>query len=166
MLRTTRRVKTPECPAMRRLFVEIVYLSFFALAPLTFAVPRRVFCLFLRCLPMREKISNVSTKNSQNQIVKSWRGKHTLLPAGLLDLGGLADTHQPVAGLELLEGLGRVVDQGEAGGLATTELSPQAEDADLVLGGLVHGRKLLTELILGDVGAGRVQDVTVGRVQG
>lgn len=89
-----------------------------------------------------------------------------LLPAGLLDLGGLADTHQPVAGLELLEGLGRVVDQGEAGGLATTELSPQAEDADLVLGGLVHGRKLLTELILGDVGAGRVQDVTVGRVQG
>jgi hypothetical protein len=29
-----------------------VYFSFFALAPLTLAVPRRVFCRFLRCLPV------------------------------------------------------------------------------------------------------------------
>lgn len=32
--------------------VRYAYFSFFALAPLTFAVPRRVFCRFLRCLPV------------------------------------------------------------------------------------------------------------------
>lgn len=31
---------------------RVVYLSFFLLAPLTLAVPLRVFCLFLRCLPV------------------------------------------------------------------------------------------------------------------
>jgi hypothetical protein len=90
------------------------------------------------------------------------QGRRTLLSAGLLDLGGLADADQPVAGLELLEGLRGVVDQGEAGGLAATELGAQAENADLVLGGLVHAGQLVAELILGDVGAGRVQDVTEG----
>ena len=85
----------------------------------------------------------------------------TLLPAGLLDLGGHADTDQTVAGLELLHGLGRVVDEREAGGLATTELGAETEDGDLVLGGLVQGAELLAELLLGDVGTARVEDVTV-----
>jgi hypothetical protein len=31
---------------------RVVYFSFFLVAPLTFAVPLRVFCLFLRCLPV------------------------------------------------------------------------------------------------------------------
>lgn len=35
-----------------RPYERTVYFSFFALAPLTFAVPRRVFCRFLRCLPV------------------------------------------------------------------------------------------------------------------
>lgn len=88
------------------------------------------------------------------------RGR-TLLSRCALGLGGEADADQSVLRLELLHGLGRVVDEGEASRLATTELGAHAEDGDLVLLGLVHGRELLTELLLGDVGAAGVQDVTV-----
>lgn len=87
-----------------------------------------------------------------------------MLSAGLIDLGGEADTDQAVVRLELLHGLGAVVDQGEAGGLSATELRPQTKDIDLVLGGLVEGGQLLAELLLGDVGTAGVQDVTGGRV--
>lgn len=89
----------------------------------------------------------------------------TLLSAGLLDLVGEADTDQAVVRLELLHGLGGVVDKGEAGGLATTELGAQTEDGDLVLAGLVETGELVTELILGDVGAVGVQDVTMKGIQ-
>ena len=85
----------------------------------------------------------------------------TLLSAGLLDLGGLAVTDEPVVGLELLHGLGAVVDEGEAGGLATTVLGAETENGDLVLVGLVELAKLGAELVLGDVGTVGVQDVTV-----
>lgn len=63
--------------------------------------------------------------------------------------------------LELLHGLGGVVDESEASGLAATELGAQTEDGDLILAGLVETGKLVTKLILGDVGAVGVQDVTV-----
>ena len=86
-------------------------------------------------------------------------GKRTLLSAGALGLGGEANADQAVLGLELLEGLGGVVDEGEAGGLAATELGAQTEDLDLLLLGLVQGADLLTELLLGDVGAVGVEDV-------
>lgn len=84
----------------------------------------------------------------------------TLLLGGTLGLGGLADTDQAVAGLELLHGLGRVVDEGEAGGLATTILAAEAKDGDLVLGGLVHAAELLGELVLGDTSTAGVEDIT------
>lgn len=86
---------------------------------------------------------------------------HTLLSGSLLDLLGHANTDKAVVGLELLHGLGGVVDKGEASGLAATELGAQAEDGDLVLAGLVHAGKLVAELILGDVGTVGVQDVTI-----
>lgn len=86
---------------------------------------------------------------------------HTLLSAGLLNLLGQANTDQAVVGLELLHGLGGVVDKSEAGGLATTELGAQTKDGDLVLAGLVQASELLAELILGDVGTVGVQDVTI-----
>jgi hypothetical protein len=89
-----------------------------------------------------------------------WGGGRTLLSAGLLDLHAGTDTDETVAGLELLEGLGGIVDHGEASGLATTVLCAETEDGDLVLVGLVQVGKLLTKLILGDVGAVGVQDVT------
>lgn len=89
------------------------------------------------------------------------RGIRTLLPAGTLDLGGEADADQAVLGLELLHGLGGVVDEGEARGLAATILGAETEDGDLVLLGLVEATELLTELLLGDVGTVGVQDVTV-----
>lgn len=85
----------------------------------------------------------------------------TLLSAGLLDLGGLAVTDEPVVGLELLHGLVAVVDQGEAGALAATVLGAETEAGDLVLLGLVELGELGAELILGDVRAVGVQDVTV-----
>jgi hypothetical protein len=85
----------------------------------------------------------------------------TLLSAGLLDLGRLSVPHESVVWLELLHGLSRVVKEGKAGALATTKLCPEAEDGDLVLGGLVELGELLAELILGHVCARWVEDVTV-----
>lgn len=82
-----------------------------------------------------------------------------LLSAGTLGLGGKSDSDQSVLGLELLESLGGVVDEGEASGLATTELGAQAEDLDLLFLGLVQAAQLLLELDLGDVGTAGVEDV-------
>lgn len=62
---------------------------------------------------------------------------------------------------ELLQGLSGVVDEGEAGALATTELRTETEDGDLVLGGAVEAGELLAEFVLGDVGAVGVEDITV-----
>lgn len=91
---------------------------------------------------------------------------HTLLPGSLLDLLGHANTDKTEVGLELLHGLGGVVDESEASGLAATELGAQTEDGDLVLAGLVHASKLVAELILGDVGTVGVQDVTIQKTRG
>lgn len=85
----------------------------------------------------------------------------TLLPARLLDLACQSNANQSVVGLELLHGLGGIVDKGEAGGLAATELCAETENADLLLAGLVHAGEFVAELLLGDVGAARVEDVTV-----
>lgn len=63
-------------------------------------------------------------------------------------------------GLELLHSLGRVVDQGETGGLATTEVGAQTENIDLLGGSLVQAGQLLAEGSLGDAGLSRVEDVT------
>jgi hypothetical protein len=41
-------------------------------------------------------------------------------------------------------------------------LCSETENADLVLGGLVHASELVAELILGDVGAAGVEDIAVG----
>ena len=84
---------------------------------------------------------------------------HTLLSAGLLDLLGSTDTDETVMRLELLQGFLGVVDEGEAGGLATTVLRTEAEDGNLVLVGLVQVGELAAELILGDVGTVGVKDV-------
>lgn len=102
---------------------------------------------------------HIKESHGEKAIWGNWR-KRTLLSAGTLGLGGHAHSDKSVLGLELLHGLGGVVDQGEAGGLATTELGAQAEDLDLVLLGLVHAAELLAELLLGDVGPAGVEDVT------
>lgn len=87
----------------------------------------------------------------------------TLLTGGLLNLVGGTDADQTVVRLELLQGLLGVVDQSETGALATTVLCAETEDGDLVLVGLVQVGQLLTELILGDVGAVGVEDVPGNR---
>lgn len=63
--------------------------------------------------------------------------------------------------LELLQCLWGVVDEGETSGLSTTKLCLETEDVDLVLAGLVELSELAAKLILGDVCAVWVQDVTV-----
>ncbi len=63
--------------------------------------------------------------------------------------------------LELLHRLRRVVDKCEACALAATILRLEAEDGDLVLGGLVQLRELGSELILGYVRSVWVEDVAV-----
>jgi hypothetical protein len=87
-------------------------------------------------------------------------GGHTLLSRCTLDLGAKTNSDQSVQRLELLHGLGGVLDESETSGLATTELCAETEDGDLVLLSLVHGGELVTELVLGDVGAAGVQNVT------
>lgn len=87
------------------------------------------------------------------------------MSAGLLDLLRQTESHQSVTGLELLQRLVRVVDQGEASALATTVLSPEAEDRHLVLVRLVQLGKLLTELILGDIGAVGVEDIPAKEIE-
>lgn len=67
------------------------------------------------------------------------KGPPTLLSAGLLDLGGETNADQSVVWLELLHSLGGVVNEGETGGLAATELCSQTKDANLLLGSLVEG---------------------------
>lgn len=64
-------------------------------------------------------------------------------------------------GLELLQGLGRVVDKGETSGLSTTELGLETEHVDLVLVGLVEFGKLGPQFVLGDVGTVGVEDITM-----
>lgn len=95
---------------------------------------------------------------------KGWnRVKRTLLPAGPLDLLGGANADKAVVRLELLQGLVRVIDEGEAGALAATVLRAEAENGDLVLVDLVHVGELAAELILGDVGAVGVEDIPARR---
>ena len=96
---------------------------------------------------------------------KRTEDKRTLLPRRLLDLAGVADAHEAVVRLELLQRLDAVVHEREPRALAAAVLRPEAEDADLVLGCFVHFREFGPELVLGDVGAVGVEDVTVFVVQ-
>lgn len=89
------------------------------------------------------------------------RVERTLLSAGLLDLVRHAVPHEPVVGLEALHGLIAVVDERETRALATTVVCPETEDGDLVLAALVKLAELGPELVLGDVRARWVEDVTV-----
>ena len=88
---------------------------------------------------------------------------HTLLSARLLHLGCQSDAYQSVVGLELLHGLGGVVDQSKARRLAASKVCAQAEDADLVPVCLVDARQLVAQLILGDVRTVGVEDVPISR---
>lgn len=83
----------------------------------------------------------------------------SLLSRGLLDLGAKTVSNQSVVGLELLESLGGVVDETEAGGLSSTELGSETENGHSILLGRVGAGKLLSELVLGHVSGGGVQDV-------
>lgn len=149
-----------EDDAKKRNTRPTAYFSFLGLAPLTFAVPRRVFWRFLRCLPICGGKENVSVPPCSSSYSEY---KHTLLSAGLLDLGGKTNADESVVRLELLHGLGGVVNEGKAGSLAATELGAETEDGDLVLLGLVEAGELVAELILGDVGAVGVEDVPAKR---
>ena len=95
-------------------------------------------------------------------------GAADLLPPvlGLLDLLTrrvlrLAHTvaDHAALGLELLESVLGVVDEGEAGGAASAELGLEAEDDDELGGRLVHGAEGLLELRAGGVGLAGVDDV-------
>jgi len=82
-----------------------------------------------------------------------------LLSAGLLNLVRESNTDQSVVWLEFLQGLGRVVNQGETSCLSTTKLGLQTENIDLVLVGLVELGELGSEFVLGDVGTVWVEDI-------
>ena len=139
---------------------RVVYFSFFLAAPLTFAVPRRVFCLFLRCLPSAHHISIIPIPKVHRR-----DSQRTLLSAGLLDLRRESYSDQTVMWLELLQGFWRVVDESETGCLSTTILCLKTENVDLVLVGLVHFGELASEFILGDVGTVGVEDITIGNIR-
>lgn len=123
----------------------------------------RVWCVGLAQLkPEPKPTQHNPTQHVPTTTKKSGKKKkRTLLSAGSLDLGSGANTDETVVRLELLQGLSGVVDESEAGALATTVLGAETEDGDLVLVGLVERRDLVAELILGDVGTVGVEDVTV-----
>lgn len=145
-------LRLPHTPEGR-----VVYFSFFLAAPLTFAVPRRVFCLFLRCLPNPLHISIIPILT-----IHKCDSQRTLLSAGLLDLRRESYSDQTVMWLELLQGFWRVVDESETSCLSATILCLKTENVDLVLVGLVHFGELASEFILGDVGTVGVEDITIG----
>jgi len=66
---------------------------------------------------------------------------------------------EAVLGLELLGSLKRIVDQGETGSLATTELGLVAKAEDNFLLSLVHLGELLTELVLGHISTAGMDDI-------
>ena len=66
--------------------------------------------------------------------------------------------------LKPLDRIRRVVDERKARALATTVLRPEAEAGDLVLGGLVEFGQLVAELVLADVLAVGVEDITDNKV--
>lgn len=82
-----------------------------------------------------------------------------LLAGGSLGLDSEANTDETVSWLKLLQGLNGVVDERKSAGLSTTEVGPQAEDADLLLGSLVQLGESLAEVGLCDAGVARVEDV-------
>lgn len=86
-----------------------------------------------------------------------------LLSAGLLDLGCVSHPDESVVGFEFLHRLDTVVDEGETGRLPTTVLRPHAEDVDLVFVGFVHLGKSGAQVVLGDIGAVGMEDITVAR---
>lgn len=172
---------TLPCPLLPCPFSSLSYCTrmrcvYFFLSlpgPLVLAVPRNSLLRFFLCLPVITK--HVSTRSGMAHVrsIKTflfefppWArdttsgGVLTLLSAGLLDLVGLAVAHQSVVWFKLLDCLGGVVEEGKARALTATELRAEAEDGDLVLVGLVQTSELLAELVLGHVGAVRVQDVT------
>lgn len=85
--------------------------------------------------------------------------RRTLLPGGLLDLGGHAVADQPVVGLELLHRLSGVVDESKAGALSATVVRLETEDGDIVLLRLVELGELAAEFVLGHVGSVGVEHV-------
>jgi len=87
----------------------------------------------------------------------------TLLSAGLFNLLGQVISDEAVVGLELLQGFFGVVNEGETGALATTELGAKAEDGYGILGRLVDFGELHAELIFGHVGFVWMEDVTIAR---
>ena len=62
-------------------------------------------------------------------------------------------------GFELLEKIHIVVDQGEAGSLATTEVGAESEARDHIGGSFVHLGQFLRDLLLGDCGASWVENI-------
>lgn len=104
--------------------LRLPYFFFLSLAPpFSLAVPRNSLARFFLCLPVCES----SLASCCCLYPLGVHNARTLLSARLLHLCRLSISDESVAGLELLHGLGRVVDEGEAGALAATVLCPEAE---------------------------------------
>ena len=83
---------------------RVDHFSFFLAGPLTFAVPRSVFCRFLRCLPVI--CCQYSIRRFKTLPCSECRDvRRTLLSAGLLNLRSKSNTDQSEMGLEFLQGL-------------------------------------------------------------
>lgn len=83
----------------------------------------------------------------------------SLLSGSLVNLLGQAISDQSVRWLELLSVSNRVVNKTETSGSTTTVLGSEAKDGDGILVSLVGRSKLLSELVLGDVGSVWVENL-------
>merc|ERR1719336_2980578 len=68
-------------------------------------------------------------------------------------------SNESILGLELLGKVHCVVDEGESGGLATSEVSLEPEGEDSVGSAIVHLGELLPDVRLADGGLAGVEDV-------
>ena len=64
-----------------------------------------------------------------------------------------------VLGFELLEKIHVVVDQGESSGLTASEVSAESKTRDDISCSLVHLGQFLGNLLLGDCGASRMENI-------
>jgi len=64
-----------------------------------------------------------------------------------------------VLGFELLEKIHVVIDQGESSGLTASEVSAESKTRDDISCSLVHLGQFLGNLLLGDCGASRMENI-------
>lgn len=91
--------------------------------------------------------------------------QRTLLPRRLFNFGSNSISDQSVMRFKFLQGFRGIIYESEASCFSTTKLCAKTENAELILACLIHLGQFATEIILGDIGAAGMEDVTVSLLE-